>query len=174
MIRKKFISETVTRLLEDGGIKGPVVDVAALAESEGALVVAEPEPNDFSGFLYQSGNSAPVIGVNSKHPSNRRRFTSAHELGHLVLHSKRGVHLDEAVVQLRSEKAAAGTDEHEIEANRFAAELLMPQVFLQRDLKEMGVISTDDEKAIAQLAKRYGVSSQAMAIRLSTLGLIWI
>src|SRR4051794_27355690 len=98
MIRKKLISETVARLLDSGGITGPAVDVAALAESEGALVVAEPEPNDFSGFLYQSGNSAPVIGVNSKHPLNRRRFTIAHELGHLLLHSKRGVHLDEAVV----------------------------------------------------------------------------
>lgn len=174
MIRKKLISQTVTRLLDVGGIHGPIVDITALAESEGAIVVAEPEPNDFSGFLYQSGNSAPVIGVNSRHPPNRRRFTIAHELGHLLLHSKQGVHLDQAVVQMRGEKAGTGTDEHEIEANRFAAELLMPQPFLEKDLAAMGEIFADDEKAVAQLAKRYGVSSQAMAIRLSTLGLIWM
>jgi Zn-dependent peptidase ImmA (M78 family) len=174
MIRRKLISQTVTRLLQEGGIDGPIVDVTALAESEGAIVVSEPEANDFSGFLYQSGKSAPIIGVNSKHSPNRRRFTIAHELGHLLLHSKRGVHLDQAVVQMRGEKAAAGTDEHEIEANRFAAELLMPQDFLQKDLASMGDSFADDEKAIAQLAKRYGVSSQAMAIRLSTLGLVWM
>ncbi len=173
MIRKKLISQTVTRLLDAGGVQGPAVDVTALAQSEGVIVVAEPEANDFSGFLYQSGNSAPIIGVNSKHPPNRRRFTIAHELGHLLLHSKSGVHLDQAVVQMRSEKAGAGTDEHEIEANRFAAELLMPGQFLQKDLAALGEINADDEKVVAELAKRYGVSSQAMAIRLSTLGLIW-
>ena len=59
-------------------------------------------------------------------------------------------------------------------ANRFAAELLMPQKFLEEDIQSMGRIHADDEEAIARLAKRYGVSKQAMAIRLSSLKLVWM
>jgi len=174
MIRRKLIADTANRILEANNVIGPAVDVKALAELEGAVVVAEPEATGFSGFLYQSGDSAPIIGVNSHHSGSRRRFTIAHELGHLLLHAKRGVHLDKAIVQMRGDKAAAGTDEQEIEANRFAAELLMPRKFLESDLAAMGQLFVDDEKVISRLASRYGVSSQAMAIRLSSLGLVWI
>lgn len=112
--------------------------------------------------------------MNSNHPPTRKRFTIAHELAHLLLHSTSGVHVDEMVVQMRDRKTSEGVDEHEMEANRFAAELLMPQKFLEDDLQSMGRIHADDEEAIAILAKRYGVSKQAMAIRLSSLKLVWM
>jgi Zn-dependent peptidase ImmA (M78 family) len=50
----------------------------------------------------------------------------------------------------------------------------MPRSFLEADLSKMGPIFADDEKVIKELAKKYGVSAQAMAIRLSTLGLVWM
>jgi Zn-dependent peptidase ImmA (M78 family) len=60
------------------------------------------------------------------------------------------------------------TDISEVEANQFAAELLMPLKFLLRDLPEIRIDFESDEK-IASLAKRYGVSAQAMAYRIANL-----
>lgn len=156
-------------------VETPPVHVKQIAEQKGATVVEEPLQNEeFSGFLYRTSDSDPVIGVNSNHSSTRKRFTIAHELAHMLLHPKTGVHLDGAVIQMRNAKSAEGSDEEEMEANRFAAELLMPSAFLEKDMAAMGKIHADDEKAIAALAKKYDVSSQAMTIRLSSLGLIWM
>ena len=53
----------------------------------GALVRYAPFDGQMSGLLHRSedGNRA-VIGVNSRHPTVRQRFSIAHELGHLALH----------------------------------------------------------------------------------------
>lgn len=175
MIRHKLINATVSALLKEGGITCAPVNVRALAELKGAVVVEEPlEDGDFSGFLYTTRISPPVIGVNSAHPPTRKRFTMAHELGHLTLHPKDGIHMDEAVIQRRDERASEGTHDEEIEANRFAAELLMPRDFLEADIAQMGKFLVDDDEQIQALARRYEVSVQAMTIRLNTLGLLTI
>jgi Zn-dependent peptidase ImmA (M78 family) len=174
MIRRKLISDTVTSLLNAAGITHPAVDIKRLAQTQGAIVVEEPHDEQTSGFLFRTAGSPPVIGVNANHPPSRKRFTIAHELAHLLLHIKSGVHVDYAIVKMRDSRASEGTDEEEMEANRFAAEVLMPRGFLEADLAAHGPIFADDEKAIASLAKKYGVSPQAMAIRLSSLNLVWM
>ncbi len=50
----------------------------------------------------------------------------------------------------------------------------MPEDFLRADLVEMGQVSADDDLAISRLAKRYNVSKQAMTIRITSLGMIWM
>lgn len=57
----------------------------------------------------------------------------------------------------------------EIQANRFAAELLIPTDFLTADLDSLQSI---EKRTVALLASRYGVSPQAMKIRLTNLGII--
>lgn len=173
MIRHKLISSAVRKLLLQAAVYQPAVDVVAIAQMQGALVVEESILNEeVSGFLYRTGGSAPIIGVNMEHPLARRRFTIAHEIGHLVLHPKTGVHLDQVMVQMRNSRSSDGSNHEEVEANRFAAELLMPEDFLLADLGSMGALHADDSRNIEQLATRYIVSVQAMTIRLSTLGLI--
>jgi Zn-dependent peptidase ImmA (M78 family) len=175
MIRKKLIRETVSSLLAEGKVTGPIIDVRALAKLKGAQVVEEPiAREDFSGFLFHPPDAPPVIGVNARHAITRKRFTIAHELGHLLLHPMAGVHVDRAMLQMRDSKASEGTDCNEIEANRFAAELLMPHYFLETDVRTMTRIHADDEKAIGILAKKYGVSPQAMTIRLASLNFFWM
>ena len=56
-----------------------------------------------------------------------------------------------------------------MEANRFAAEILMPIDFLRRDLEKQEFDLADDSQ-LRSLARRYGVSTQALAIRLNGLG----
>lgn len=52
------------------------------------------------------------------------------------------------------------------EANCFAMCLLMPAEFVRREVQAMGGIDIEDEKAMAKLAKKFGVSVPLMALRL--------
>lgn len=175
MIRWKLIKETATRVLNQSGIGRPPIDVEFLVRAQGALLTSAPNNDDtVSGFILRVPGSPAVIGVNANHPPVRRRFTLAHELGHLLLHAGTELHIDRFVMRMRDERTSEGTDEAEIEANRFAAEILMPEDFLRSDLNELGPVTADDEEAITWLAKRYGVSKQAMTIRLTSLKLIWM
>ena len=72
-----------------------------------------------------------MIGVNSLHQVHRQRFTMAHECGHLLLHRGKRVYIDHtfrvnsrALVNNRDGSSASATDPEEIEAKRFAAELV--------------------------------------------------
>jgi Zn-dependent peptidase ImmA (M78 family) len=116
-----------------------------------------------------------VIGVHSKHALVRQRFTIAHEIGHFVLrhHSESGehVHVDEGwKVSARNERSAKGVDVHEIEANRFAAYLLMPEALLKAKVTALRR-TTLSESDVLELAKDFKVSEQAMTLRLRSLRL---
>jgi hypothetical protein len=112
------------QLLAEGDVSGPPVPVEEIARELGVRVYFEHFDQDISGILYRDGANS-VIGVQATHPKTRQRFTIAHEIGHLRLH-KGPMFLDHSVrVDRRDEKASLGIDLDEIEANSFAAALLM-------------------------------------------------
>ena len=76
--------------------------------------------------------------------------------------------VDRSTVLFRNSRSAKGEDPKEIEANNFAAELLMPQELLEKELSK-GRIDLDDGESLEKLAKRFGVSVQALMIRLTAL-----
>src|SRR5687767_400614 len=123
--KQKEILNYVNQVLEENEITEAPVDVERIAASLGIDVRKTPTEDDISGFLLTQGDGLCVIGVNSLHHPNRQRFTIGHEIGHFALHDKAGVHVDRRVVRLRSSASSTGEDTEEIEANRFAAELLM-------------------------------------------------
>lgn len=94
----------------------------------------------------------------------------AHELGHLILHRFDDVHISKQ----RDGISELGTDREEIEANRFAAELLMPESMIRKSVTNLGGIDPFDQDLdiIEKLADQFEVSPQAMNIRLSTLGFL--
>jgi Zn-dependent peptidase ImmA (M78 family) len=111
-----------------------------------------------------------VIGVNELHAHVRQRFTIAHEVAHLALHED-ALYVDGLV--RRDQRSSLAFDPQEIEANAFAAELLMPRHHVLHELHERvpeGGIA-DPQKLVRQLAKRFDVSEQAMEFRLVNLGL---
>lgn len=161
------VRNRVQRLLE--GLDGPPVDVEALAASLGAEVRAFRLERDVSGVLYRE-RDRKVIVVNVAHAPARRRFTIAHELGHLLLHPGEPVHVDQGLrINLRDAASATAEEVDEIEANAFAANLLMPAEWLRQDVSEKG-IDLEDTNEVKRLADRYGVSAQAMLVRLASLG----
>jgi Zn-dependent peptidase ImmA (M78 family) len=123
-------------------------------------------------MVHRNSDRTSVIGVNSVDAPNRRRFTIAHEIGHLVLHKDDTFHVDEkSPIGLRTDASSMATHEREIEANQFAAELLMPRHFLDRDLEALPN-EIEAEEAITRLAHHYEVSIQAMTVRLTALKIL--
>ena len=171
-VRRKHIGMLVQQLLTNQAVKDVPVDVVAIAKKMGLEVRKERAEPDISGFLLRDPKTGfAVIGVNSVQHANRQRFTVAHELGHFLLHRGDKLHVDRGYeVKLRDIKSSEGTDLEEKEANLFAAELLMPEQFLAKDLLSLGSIDLFDEIQLGKLAKRYKVSTQALAFRLAYLG----
>ena len=138
----------------------------------GALVRYVPFDGQMSGLLHRSENgNRVVIGVNSRHPTVRQRFSIAHELGHLALHEPAFQIDQHAFVSFRNSKSSGASDPREIEANQFAAALLMPEALLTACVEQLGE-NPDVEDSIRRLAQRFDVSTQAMSIRLTSLGVI--
>ncbi len=150
-------------------IKDPPVDVEHIASSLGARVIYTAMDDDHCGMIFKEGEEY-IIGVNSLHSRNRQRFTIAHEIGHLCLHKDKidGVHIDSAFAERlnRDARSSQGNDRIEVEANRFAAELLVPTVTLRTKLKGMQ-IDIDDDGLIDELADEFEVSFQSMSIKIS-------
>lgn len=174
MVRRKQIHALVERLLSEHAVVSAPVPVEKIANSLGVEIRLESADDDLSGFLYRDRQrNLSLIGVNADHHPHRQKFTTAHELAHFLLHDFDSVHVDRQFkVWLRGDKASKGTDVEEKEANLFAAEILMPSRFLDRDVRRIGTIDLLDEDAIQNLAERYGVSPQAMTFRLAYLGYV--
>lgn len=136
------------------------VDVLAIARDLGLEVYrVQGWPDDISGMIKadpeRGGKSGYAIYVNGKHPETRRRFTIAHEIGHFVLHPEKigdGI-TDDALYRSKLSSAT------EVQANRFAADLLMPEDLL-RDAIKQGI------ETVEELANHFNVSRSSMSIRL--------
>ncbi len=169
--RRSAIQKRVKELRDEQGIMAAPVPVERIAKGLEAQLRFSPLDDELSGMVYVK-DGTPIIGVNALHHPNRQRFTLAHEVGHLVLHRAeitKQIHVDKGFPMLmRDSVSSAGIDEMEIEANFFAAELLMPEEFLARSLQGQS-FDIDDEGAVSALAKEYKVSTAAMRFRLGNL-----
>lgn len=160
--------------LDEHGITEPPTPLTKLARAAGVEIVREPFRDDeVSGMLLREPRQTVII-VNSANARSRQRFTIAHELGHLKLH-KGDVYVDgRARVNFRDGRSSTATDREEIAANAFAAALLMPDPWVRRAYENV-VRNTrvQSELSLAELlSHNFGVSSQAMLLRLVNLGLV--
>lgn len=171
------IKKAAKKLLSSCSIKKPPVPVEKIADFLGAAIIYEPfkGQDEISGMLFRNEDSI-IIGINLSHHKNRRRFSIAHEIGHLVLHDKE-VFIDKVVrVNFRDSRSSMAIDSEEIEANAFAATLLMPRDFVQKEINKLldrkDSRSFDKEKLISSLARIFQVSNISMEYRLNNLGII--
>jgi Zn-dependent peptidase ImmA (M78 family) len=154
----------VRDLLKRAGVHRPPVPVEKIAEMLGLEVRYLASSDEISGALIRKGKDL-IIGVNSYQHPNRQRFTIAHEIAHFILHKGWSLHVDEDFCINRD----GSNNLDEMQANRFAAELLMPEGLVEADVARFNVV---DARIVSLLASKYKVSSQAMQIRLSNLGYI--
>ena len=147
------------------------IDVKAIAESLGIQVIEADLGDKVSGLLVTNPVHVTICVQQSDSPT-RKQFTIAHELGHHVLghHFEEGnhVHVDHGnIISQRGALASQGVDKKEIEANQFAASLLMPSAAVRTCITKLGRALTDAD--VTELADAFGVSEQAMTIRLTRL-----
>jgi Zn-dependent peptidase ImmA (M78 family) len=163
------IKETVEALLLRFDVRRPPVPVEKIVKKLKLILVPLPADNEISGAIVRKDGRV-IIAVNPAHHVNRQRFTIGHELGHYFLHEGLEQHVDENFrIAWRNADSSKAINWIEIEANRFAAELLMPTTFLIADLDALEEIN---KRAVALLAAKYVVSPEAMKIRLSQLGIL--
>ena len=146
------------------------VAVDYIAQRKGISVRFMPLEEDLSGMIFVK--ERVIIIVNSLHHLNRQRFTLAHELGHFELHMKEiggEVHVDKKFLAFaRDAESSLGWDRKEVEANRFAGELLVPQQLLIQELRGR-LVDAENEDLISDLANRFEVSRQMMTFRIGEL-----
>ncbi|MBX5469508.1 MAG: ImmA/IrrE family metallo-endopeptidase [Thermoleophilaceae bacterium] len=159
------------------------VPVEAIADSHYGLLVREGEDlaqlagiesgGTVSGLLLPGAREIWVDAEEAERVPARRRFTIGHELGHWVLDCRQGVGRSAGLVHCRSaqvrEGMDAGADAHaaaleeyppaELDANQFAAALLMPRELVLREHERL----RGDERA---LCATFRVSRLALQRRL--------
>lgn len=134
------------------------VDIENIIKSLSIIIVIK---NDLKsdGYADISRDDQREIVINGNHSTLRQRFAMAHELGHhALMHS---------LPRDGDNIASYGIDYFEIEANNFAAEILIPIEPLSMDISfftENGLIQ------VQKLADKYHVSYDAMYYRLKHLG----
>lgn len=165
------IEKKATTLLQQCGALQAPIAVEKVVRHLG--LVAQPQSlAEVSGVLVVEDGRG-VIGYNAAHSSVRQRFTLAHEIGHYVLHARgtgQKLFVDKSVFK-RDEGSSKGEHKEEIEANQFAAALLMPAALVRSEVARLG-LDLEDEDAVGTLAKRFNVSTTAMHFRLENVGLI--
>lgn len=179
-MRRRHIRSVAERLLQEHCAMRRPVPIEEVAKSLGITVRHSETDEEVSGFLYHDAAGTTVIGVNASHHPNRQRFTTAHEIGHFLLHTRAGVHVDPTsngpFVLLRSGLSSEGTDPEEVEANAFASEVLMPASLFVHDLEKYAPLDLMDDdtldEAFSNLASLYEVSKQAVAFRVARLGYV--
>jgi Zn-dependent peptidase ImmA (M78 family)/transcriptional regulator with XRE-family HTH domain len=132
----------------------PVPSLVELLEERGIKVLSlDDEKIDgmIAKVRRQSQPESPVVVINCKDWSERKRFNLAHEVGHLVM---------DVAERIDAEKAA----------HRFAGAFLMPAEAMWAEIgKERRAISIGE---LAKLKERFGASLQAIVYRCKDLGII--
>ena len=167
--RVAAINSKVDNILTDAEVKTLPVKIEEIAKSLGLKVIPYAFDDDISGTLIIDQN---VIGFNQTESRVRRRFTIAHEVGHYILHKdKKPIFLDK-LFRLNSSSSSSSeqNQELEMEANIFAASILMPESLMRKEVENID-FDFASEEAIKYLARVFDVSSTAMYYRLKILDL---
>lgn len=131
----------------------PLNNVIELLEDNNIKIIELASGDEFVGMASWKGIKNPVIVVNANLPTDRKRFTVLHELGHILMNVN---HLPEK--------------EREFYCHSFAGAMLIPKNAL---LKELGSSRTQIYlHELVYLKEQFGASIQAIMFRAKHLGII--
>ena len=132
--------------------KGSIDNISEVLEKHHILLVSLDFNTDrVDGRCIVALDKFPIIVTNKNLLGDRQRFTLAYELGHLVMH-------------LYTSPSYERDLSHE--ANLFAAEFLMPEKEIQKDLHDLSL------PKLGELKRKWKVSMQSLLYRASDLELI--
>ena len=127
----------------------------------------ERELNGVSGLIVfdESKEKKALISINKNDIPPRKRFSYAHELGHFFLHSQKEFKVDKREMR-RDSDSSKGEILEEVEANYFAASLLMPEKEILKSIN----LDIGFEDNVEIIRNHFDVSASAASIRLQSLG----
>jgi Zn-dependent peptidase ImmA (M78 family)/DNA-binding XRE family transcriptional regulator len=131
---------------------GPIKNLTQLLEDNGVVVVRcqLPSPRVDGLSIWELDEEVPpIILVSAAAPTDRYRFTLAHELGHIFLHHHLSLRVNRDV---------------ESEAHAFASEFLLPSHEIRGQLSNLSI------RRLAELKTYWGVSMQAILMKARSLG----
>ncbi len=133
---------------------GPMFNVTRTLEHNGCIIVAHHfHTRALDGFSHRSTGMPPIFHLNSGLLPDRWRWTLAHELGHIVMHSELG-------------ESGINSKQAEQQADIFAGEFLAPA----HELKPM--LWNLDFQRLAALKREWKISMQALVMQAYRLGAI--
>ena len=164
--RKTQIEEITIDLLNRHNYIDDMVDIADIVRQQNYNVFIDDLDNNISGYVDHENRE---VVLNKNETPERRRFTLAHELGHIILNSNNSIQHRDNI--LNNQLDIYANDDKEVEANYFAGCILMPRnVFI----REFNSIKGDIDYKIQKLAYYFGVSKLAVNVRANVLNLIGI
>lgn len=150
-------------IVRDLGIRSLPVDPFEIARQNDIIVQAKPDTAaGVSGLLMKAGNRFGIMYATHIPSEGYQRFSVAHELGHYFLAGHMDAILDESGLH-QSRAGFTSADRYEIEADSFAAGLLMPQPLFLPALARAGV----SIEGIEKLHDECKTSLVATAIRIT-------
>ncbi|WP_233491790.1 ImmA/IrrE family metallo-endopeptidase [Nioella nitratireducens] len=162
-IEFRHLSKNVRDLIAPFLSQKPV-PLGALARSLGLRVKVAPLDRGVSGSIRKAEDGVYEIRVNKFETRSRQRFTIAHEISHFLLHKSI---IDEQDGIKDNILLRSGLPQKiEYEANRLAADLIMPDDFIERDARRYFSDGAITEEVVEQLSDEWGVSKAAMEIKL--------
>lgn len=153
----EYQREILARFQEEFPIK-----VGSVAKELGVTVKISTLPAGISGEIRELDGGI-VIKVNRHDSKERQRFTIAHEISHFLLHKDKigdGI-IDDVLYR------SCLTDELEAQANRLAADIVMPWTLIKKSLDRINAEKL--EQKIEIIANEAEVSVIAMKIRFGKL-----
>ena len=129
----------------------PIHDIFKVIENKGIIIYELNTDEKFDGNSFFTPKGFAVIVVNKRFTNDRKRFTLAHELGHLIMHTAFPV---------------PNIRDKEQEANDFASEFLMPKNAIMKSLGNLKV------SALSALKNYWLTSKAAIVKRAQSLGAI--
>lgn len=173
-IRRKineFANDILVEIF-DGNLGIPV-DPQKAVEIIGGYLKADSLGPGIDGFIRRTNNDGFEITIRNDLSENRRRFTIAHELGHLFLHmdylNKEKWQSQESFTDSPYYRGNGDYSETELQAHEFAAAFLMPKdLFI-----DISVENTDESGlcSIDEVAEYFKVSRDAAINRGKWLGI---
>ena len=164
----EHISDITQKIIDDLKTKEFPIPIIKIMKELGFIVGQQELEDELSGYIVISEDITKKFGkdrmicVNSKDSLGHQRFTIAHELAHFLFD-----YSDEKAEFYNTYRTDDVENEAEIRANRFAAELLMPEDEFLKQYKKMG----NDVQIVTKLAEYFQVSNRAIDRRFIELGL---
>lgn len=148
------------KVLKENYITTPPVRIDEIAQNYGIRVLEAEFPHDNENMVAGLIDiNRKIIYVNAKDFPNRKTFTIAHELGHLLMHKEKLKKDPKYAILYRIPLGESSKDPIEREANCFAANLLVPQDLLTKYL--------DQGLSQNEIAGIFAVSSEVIGYRIN-------